>query len=182
MTLRAVRVWEKDEGPDTWDPRASLSCVVALALPSEPLASRPHPPGCSHDSPFAADRWSLVAPPVNIVCRVPRTGTVTSQRAPFCWGPSISPPCTQATHPTRWLVGLMRRRLASPWVPLSGDHARRSACLRPRSLFLIWAVDWRSDCPYSPVPLRVVKLLKNPRFSENQPAILRLYAQAPELL
>jgi hypothetical protein len=38
----------------------------------------------------------------------------------------------------------------------------RSARPRPRSLFLIWAIYKRSDGQYSPVPLRMVKLLKKP--------------------
>jgi hypothetical protein len=109
MALRAVRVREEDEGPDTRDPQASLSHAAALTLPSEPLTSRPHPPGCARASPFVVDRWSLVAPRVSIACRVPRTGTVTSQRSPFCWGPSVSSPYAQATHPTRWLVVPMRQ-------------------------------------------------------------------------
>jgi hypothetical protein len=55
MALRAVRVREEDEGPDTWDPWASVTRAAALALPSEPLTSRPHPPGCARVPPFAAD-------------------------------------------------------------------------------------------------------------------------------
>jgi hypothetical protein len=92
MALHVVRMQEEDEGPNTWDPWASLSRAAALALPSEPLASRPHPPGCARASPFTADRWSPVAPRVSITHRVPRTGTVIGQRAPFHWRPSVSPP------------------------------------------------------------------------------------------
>jgi hypothetical protein len=109
MVLRTVHVREEDEGPNIWDPRASLSRVAALALPSEPRTSRPHSSGCAHASPFAADRWSPIAPRVSIARSVPGTRTVTGQRAPFRWGSSVSPTDARATDPTRWLVGPMHR-------------------------------------------------------------------------
>jgi hypothetical protein len=67
-------------------------------FPSEPQTSRPHTLGCACAPPFTADRWSHVAPHVSTTRCVPRTEPITDQRAPFRWGPPVSPTYAQATH------------------------------------------------------------------------------------
>jgi hypothetical protein len=76
----------------------------------------------------------------------------------------LGPFCQFALCPSHPLDPLAHGPNVSATRLALGPPVRRplSACPHPRSLFLIWAVDRRSEGPYSPVPLRVAVLRKRP--------------------
>jgi hypothetical protein len=135
-----------------------LSSRLSL-FPSEPLTSRPHPPGCACTPPFVVDWWSSwphASPP-----RTTRPA------------PNLS--LTSGSRSTGALLSIRHApkpptRFADLWAQCVGVSPRlgppvRRPCLarpRPRSLFLIRAVDWISDGWHNPIPLHAVGLLKKP--------------------